>query len=264
MDFLQAVILGLIQGFTEFLPISSSGHVEIGTVLLHVKTSENLLFLTVIHAATCLSTIVVYRKDIGGILKGLREPKLNESWHFTLKILLSAIPVVIVGLLFMDDIDMLFGGRIVLISCMLIITSFLLGFTYFVKANEGEVTYPKAFIIGIAQTIAVLPGLSRSGSTIATGLLMGVDRTRITRFSFLMVIIPVLGASFLDLVKIIKQPSMVGDIPATMLLTGFIAAFISGFIACKWMINIVKNGKLIYFAVYCFIVGTATLLITLL
>jgi undecaprenyl-diphosphatase len=263
MGVLQALILGIIQGLTEFLPISSSGHVELGSVLLNVQNSENLLFITLIHAATSLSTIIIYRKDITGILKGMADFRLNESWDFIFKIMLSAVPVAILGLLFLEEVESLFGGKTGLIGVMLIITSVLLGFTYFVRKNEGEVTYMKSLIIGIAQAIAVFPGLSRSGSTIATGLLLGVDKTKITRFSFLMVILPVLGVSFLDILKLANNPSDISEIPVAALIAGTFAAFATGIVACRWMIKIVRNGKLIYFAIYCFLAGTVAILTTL-
>jgi undecaprenyl-diphosphatase len=255
MSYFQAIILGIIQGLTEFLPVSSSGHVEIGTVLFNVSTSENLLFITVIHGATALSTIVVYRKDIGIILKDLMLFRYNESMAFSSKILFSTIPVLILGLFFKDEVENLFGGRIGLVGSMLIITSLLLLFANYAKNYRKDISFGKAFIIGIAQALAVMPGISRSGATISTSLLLGVDKEKATRFSFLMVLIPILGAMLLDVINMIEEPELSRGISIPVLFSGFIAAFIIGIMACKWMISIVKRGKLIYFAIYCFIIG---------
>ena len=260
MTWLEALILGVIQGLTEFLPVSSSGHLEIGSVLLGVQSSENLLFAVVVHAATALSTIVVYRKDILEILKGLLEFKWNESWEFAFKIALSMIPVAIVGIFFEDDVEQFFSGNMVLVGSMLLITSALLFFTHFAKSNEGNVTYSKSVIIGLSQAMAILPGISRSGSTIATALLLGVEKSKATRFSFLMVLIPILGASFLKFKDYLEAPEVDNGLSAISLIIGFVAAFIAGYIACKWMIGIVRRGKLTWFAVYCLIIGAIALL----
>jgi len=255
MSYFQAIILGIIQGLTEFLPVSSSGHVEIGTVLFNVSTSENLLFITVIHGATALSTIVVYRKDIGNILKDLMLFKYNESMAFSLKILFSTIPVLILGLFFKDEVENLFGGRIGLVGSMLIITSLLLLFANYARNHKKDISFRKAFIIGVAQALAVMPGISRSGATISTSLLLGVDKEKATRFSFLMVLIPILGAMLLDVMNMIEEPELSRGISIPVLISGFLAAFVTGIMACKWMISIVKRGKLLYFAIYCLIVG---------
>jgi undecaprenyl-diphosphatase len=255
MSYFQAIILGIIQGLTEFLPVSSSGHVEIGTVLFNVSTAENLLFITVIHGATALSTIVVYRKDIGMIIKDLLQFKYNDSTAFSFKILLSTIPVLILGMFFKDEVENLFGGRIGLVGSMLIITSLLLLFANYAKNYRKDISYGKAFIIGIAQALAVMPGISRSGATISTSLMLGVDREKATRFSFLMVLIPIIGAMLLDVLNMIEEPELSRGISISVLFSGFIAAFITGILACKWMISIVKRGKLIYFAIYCLLVG---------
>ena len=255
MSYFQAIILGIIQGLTEFLPVSSSGHVELGSVIFQAATSENLLFITVIHGATSLSTIVVYRKDIGIIIKDLLQFKLNDSTLFTFKILLSTIPVFILGIFFKEEVENLFGGRIGLVGSMLIITSLLLLFANFAKNMKRDITFQKAFVIGIAQALAVVPGISRSGATISTSLLMGVDKEKATRFSFLMVLIPIIGAMLLDIINMFQEPELSRGISIPVLLIGFIAAFLTGIAACKWMIAIVKKGKLLYFAVYCFIIG---------
>lgn len=263
MSWLEALVLGLIQGLTEFLPVSSSGHLEIGNVLLDVQTSDHLLFAVVVHAATALSTIVVFREDILTLLRDLISFKWNESWSFTIKIIISMVPVAVIGILFEDEISALFAGNLVLVGSALIFTSLLLFFTYFKKDTSGDVSYLSALVIGLAQSVAILPGVSRSGSTIATALLLGVDKVKATRFSFLMVLIPILGASLLKAKDYFEAPQVAGDISSISLLVGFFAAFISGFLACQWMIRLVRNGKLTYFAIYCLIVGVLAILSSL-
>jgi undecaprenyl-diphosphatase len=253
MSEFQALILGILQGLTEFLPVSSSGHLEIGHHLLGVTANNNLLFAVVVHVATVLSTIVVFRKDISELIKGLFAFQWNESTIYVSKLVFSAIPVLFLGLLFKDEIEALFTGNIALVGSMLIFTSLLLAATHFAKTNDGKLTFLKSFIIGLAQAIAVIPGISRSGATIATGLLLQNKKDEVARFSFLMVLLPVIGAAFLDIISgDISSTESGGAVP---LLVGFIAAFLSGLLACSWMIKIVKRGKLIYFAVYCLIIG---------
>lgn len=253
MDATQALILGLIQGITEFLPVSSSGHLEIGHALLNTQSNENLLFAVAVHLSTVLSTIIVFRKDIVTLIKDLFAFQWNESTKYISKLLFSAVPVMFTGLLFKKQIEMLFNGNLIFIGSMLIITSIVLMLTGMVKHSEGKLTFKKAFIIGIAQAVAVLPGISRSGSTIATGLLLKTKKEDVTRFSFLMVLIPVLGASFLDIIGgNFTSANTIGTLP---LLIGFTAAFVSGLLACSWMIKIVKKGKLIYFSIYCLVIG---------
>ena len=264
MGIFQAIVLGIIQGLTEFLPVSSSGHVELGTVLFDLQPHDHLLFLTIIHGATSLSTIVVYWKDIGHIFRGIFEFKYNEELQFTLKILLSAIPVFILGVYFIKNVEALFGGRTMFVGFMLLITGLLLTFANFKGKTNAKVSYPKAFLIGIAQAIAVIPGISRSGATISTSLLLNVDRERATRFSFLMVLIPILGAMLLNVLDMIENPHLSRGVSVMALVAGFLAAFITGVLACKWMIRIVKKGKLIYFAIYCFILGLLAITITFL
>ena len=253
MNEIQALILGLIQGLTEFLPVSSSGHLEIGHVVLGVHAENNLLFDITVHVATVLSTLVVFRKDILSLFKGLFAFQWNESTKYIAKLLLSAIPVMFLGLFFKDEIEQLFTGNMLLVGSMLIITALLLSFAHFTKKGSNEITFGKSVIIGIAQAFAVLPGISRSGSTIATGLLLKTKKEEVARFSFLMVLIPILGAAFLDIVG--GDFTSGESIGTTPLLIGFIAAFVSGLLACSWMIKIVKKGKLIYFAIYCLIIG---------
>lgn len=259
MNWIEAIILGIVQGLTEFLPVSSSGHLEIGSVLLGIETSNNLLFAIVVHAATAMSTIYVYREDLRELVMGLFEFEFNDSWHFALLIIVSMIPVGIVGVFFGDDIEQLFAGNLILVGSMLLVTSALLFFTHFAKPTDGKVTFGKALIIGLAQAIAILPGISRSGSTIAIGLLLGVEKSRATRFSFLMVLIPILGASLLKLKDFVEEPELANEISILPLILGFFAAFMSGYVACKWMIGVVKRGKLTYFAIYCAIVGILAL-----
>ncbi len=256
MSILESIILGIIQGLTEFLPVSSSGHIELGKAFLDVRTKDNLLFSIVVHGATALSTIVVFRKDIVALIRGaLFSLQWNEEKDFIAKIALSMLPVAIVGVLFEEQIESFFSGKIIFVAIMLLITGVLLGITYFMKNNDGSVSYWKAIVIGIAQAIAILPGISRSGATIATALILGVNKEKATRFSFLMVLVPILGAVLIKTLKLIKTPEMSEDISPIVLLAGFIVAFITGILACNWMVRIVKKGKLIYFALYCFVVG---------
>ena len=255
MHFLEALILGLLQGLTEFLPVSSSGHIALASYLLNVQEEENLLFSIIVHAATALSTIVVFRKDISNLVKGLSAFEYNGETEFIAKLMLSAIPLAVVGLLYEDQISELFSGNILVVGIALLFTSFLLLLTFYVRRPGGEVTFRKSFFIGLAQTLAVMPGLSRSGTTIATALLIGVDREKAARFSFLMVLIPILGAAFLEFLDFLQHPELGGGIGISSLLTGFTAAFLAGLAACTWMINIVKKGKLTYFAAYCALVG---------
>lgn len=259
MSYIDALILGLIQGLTEFLPVSSSGHLEIGKVLLGVSMKENITFTIVVHGATVCSTIVVFYKEIGNLFKGLFDFKWNESTAYIMKLLVSCIPVLLVALFFEKKVEELFTGNIILVGIMLLFTALLLGFTYFAKPKNNRITLTHSFIIGISQAIAVIPGISRSGATISSGLLLGDNREEVARFSFLMVLIPIIGKNLLDLFSgtLTKDPSQIMP-----LIIGFISAFISGWIACKLMINIVKRSKLIYFAAYCFLVGILALILS--
>lgn len=255
MTLFEAIILGIVQGLTEFLPVSSSGHVELGTYMLNVESSDNLLFTVIVHAATALSTIVVFRKDILEILQDLLKFQWNEGTQFAFKIFLSMIPIGLVGVFFEEEISAFFGGNILLVGIMLLFTAALLSFSHFAPKKDGIVTFPKALLIGMAQTVAILPGLSRSGTTISVALLLGVDRAKAARFSFLMVLIPILGGGFLKFLDYLENPAMAEGITGGALIAGFLAAFTAGLVACIWMINIVKKGKLIYFAIYCAVVG---------
>ncbi|MDX9881432.1 MAG: undecaprenyl-diphosphate phosphatase [Prolixibacteraceae bacterium] len=252
MNSLQAFLLGIIQGLTEFLPVSSSGHLEIGNYLFGIDAHSNLLFAVVVHGATVLSTIVVFRKDIGSLLQGLFKWQWNEETQYIAKLLFSSIPVAIVGLLFQQEIASLFGSNLLLVGAMLLVTATILSFTYFAKSGDKSIRFRDALMIGLAQTVAVVPGISRSGSTIATAILLKNKREEAARFSFLMVLLPIIGANIMDAMNGEMNSGEIGILP---LLVGFLAAFISGLLACKWMIGIVKKGKLIYFAVYCLIAG---------
>lgn len=263
MSLIEAIILGIVQGLTEFLPVSSSGHIELGTVLLGIQSKDNLLFSVIVHCATALSTIVVFRKDIRDIFVGLFTGQWNDAKDYAAKILLSMLPVLVVGLLFKDQVEGFFGGKVMLVGLMLWVTGTLLTLTYYAKNQTGMVTYPKALIIGVAQAIAIMPGISRSGSTIATALLLNVEKGRAAKFSFLMVLGPIIGASLLELKDYLEAPVVANAIGAIPLVSGFLAAFVSGLLACQWMIAIVKRGKLIYFAIYCFLIGTIALLVSL-
>lgn len=263
MEWFEALILGLIQGFTEYLPVSSSGHLAIGAALFDLNGEENLTFAIAVHAATVLSTVVILWKEIEWIVKGVFKFQWNDEMRYAVNIIVSMIPVGIVGVFFKDEVAALFGEGLLLVGCMLLVTAALLTFSYYARPRQKEkISMKDAFIIGIAQACAVLPGLSRSGSTIATGLLLGNKKENLAQFSFLMVLIPILGEALLDLMKGGFSPAASG-IPAVSLLIGFLAAFISGCIACKWMINIVKKGKLIYFAIYCSIAGAVTIILSL-
>ena len=259
MSIIEAIILGLIQGLTEFLPVSSSGHIEIGKAILGVEVKENLQFTVAVHAATVLSTLVVFRKEIIDLFIGFFKFKINDETKFVIKILLSTIPVLFVGFFLKDEVERLFDGNLLVVGIMLLVTALLLTLSkYLQRANTKPIGYRNAFIIGVAQAIAVMPGLSRSGSTISTGLILGNHRDEVAKFSFLMVIIPILGAAVLDIAK--GEFSTVDIQP---IIAGFIAAFISGYVACSWMVKLVRKGNLIWFALYCAIIGVSAIIFSL-
>ena len=262
MGFWEALILGVIQGLTEFLPVSSSGHLELGKVLLGDESlpEESLLFTVVVHAATALSTVVVFRKDILEILKGLFQFKWNEESQFSVKIIVSMMPAAIVGVLFNDQIEALFNRQILLVGAMLVLTGLLLFLADRAKRTEKQVGFGQAAIIGISQAIAILPGISRSGATISTSVLLGIDREKAARFSFLMVVPLILGKIAKDLMDGNISSELTNVMP---LAVGFTAAFISGLVACTWMISLVKKSQLRYFSYYCFVVGFGAILATL-
>ena len=265
MDWLQALILGLIQGLTEYLPVSSSGHLAIGSYLFGINGEDNLAFTIVVHVATVLSTFVILWSEIDWIFRGLFKFKMNDETKYFLNIVVSMIPIGIVGVFFKDTVEEIFGSGLLIVGCMLLLTASLLTFSYLAKPRVKEnISWKDALIIGLAQACAVMPGLSRSGSTIATGLMLGNKKEKMAQFSFLMVIPPILGEALLDVIKMAKGHNPFGDVSTIALVVGFVAAFVSGCMACKWMINIVKKGKLIYFGIYCAIAGAVTIICTLL
>lgn len=254
MNLLEAIILGIIQGLTEFLPVSSSGHLELAKAILGDTSvpEESLTFTVVLHFATALSTLVVFRKEVAEIFKGLFQFKWNEEMKFSLKIVFSMIPAVIIGLLFEEQLESFFGGKILFVGIMLLITAALLLLADKAKNTSKDVSFSNSVIIGISQAIAMLPGISRSGGTISTSVLLGVDRTKAARFSFLMVVPLIFGKIAKDLLSgdINFQSFEIAPISA-----GFIAAFLAGLLACNWMIALVKKSKLSYFSIYCAVVG---------
>jgi undecaprenyl-diphosphatase len=255
MDILEAIFLGVIQGLTEFLPVSSSGHLELAKAILGDTSvpEESLTFTVVLHFATALSTLVIFRKEVVEIFKGLFQFKWNEEFKFSLKIIISMIPAVIVGLLFEKQLESFFGGKILLVGCMLLLTALLLLFADKAKNTKKQVSFFNAILIGISQAIAMLPGISRSGATISTSVLLGVDRTRAAKFSFLMVVPLIFGKIGKDILSGDFNLQSSEMIPIA---SGFIAAFLVGLLACKWMISLVKKSKLSYFSIYCAIVGS--------
>ncbi|WP_281541475.1 undecaprenyl-diphosphate phosphatase [Maribacter aestuarii] len=254
MDILDAIILGIVQGLTEFLPVSSSGHLELGKAILGDTSvpEESLLFTVVLHFATALSTIVVFRKDVWEILRGLFQFEWNEESQFSIKIIISMLPAVFVGLFFEEQLESFFGGNVRFVGFMLLITAVLLYFADRAKDTDKKVSFKNAFIVGVSQAIAMLPGISRSGATISTSVLLGVDKSKAARFSFLMVVPLIIGKIAKDLIG--GELNFNGENNIAMG-AGFLAAFIAGLAACTWMIQIVRKSKLSYFAVYCLIVG---------
>lgn len=269
MGYLESVLLGLLQGFTEYLPISSSGHLAIASHLFGIDAEQNLSFTVLVHVATVLSTVVILWKEIVWIFKDLFARQswksfagLNTGTKYAFNIVISMIPVGIVGLFFKDYVDSVFGSGTTVVGICLLVTAALLSFSYYCKPQPKEnISMLHAFVIGVAQALAVLPGLSRSGSTIATGLLLGNRKESLAQFSFLMVIPPILGEALLDFKDLFSANVPQADYATGVLLAGFISAFLAGCVACKWMISVVRRGKLIYFGIYCFIAGLLTLIL---
>ncbi|MCI7141705.1 MAG: undecaprenyl-diphosphate phosphatase [Paraprevotella sp.] len=276
MNSLQALLLGLLQGLTEYLPVSSSGHLAIGAYLFGVDGEESMAFTIVVHVATVLSTLVILWREIVWILRGVwcqltgkvsaqsagssSCSSLNAETRYAINILISMIPVGIVGLFFKEQVEEIFGSGLTIVGIMLLVTAALLVFSYYARPRQRENISPlHAFLIGIGQALAVMPGLSRSGTTIATGLLLGNKKESMAQFSFLMVIPPILGEALLDALKLMKGDEAFGDIEFLPLAVGFLAAFVSGCAACRWMISIVRKGKLLYFGIYCALVALLVL-----
>ncbi len=259
---LAAILLGIIQGLTEFLPVSSSGHLEITTfILTHFGHSElpqeNLLMTVVLHAATAFSTLYIFRKEVGQLLRSFFQFKWNDDFQYSIKILISMIPAALVGIVFDEQIDALFSGKMVLVGSMLLVTGLLLFVADKAKTTTKEVGFFQSLLIGVAQAIAILPGISRSGATISISVLLGIDREKAARFSFLMVVPLILGKMINDVMNGEISSESTTVIP---LVVGFIAAFLTGLVACRWMISLVKRSQLKYFSYYCFIVGLSAIL----
>ena len=260
MNLLEAIVLGLIQGLTEFLPVSSSGHLELGKYLFGIDHEANFYFSIAVHGATVLSTIFVLWREISDLFKGLFKFQLNDETRYVLRLIVSMIPVGITGLFMQDIAEKFFAGNMITLGFEFIVTAIFLGLTLIIKPRERAMTYLDSFIIGVAQAIAVLPGISRSGATIATGMMLGNKKSEIAKFSFIMVLIPIIGANILEMAS--------GDFSKEgtslfVIAVGFFTALISGYLACKWMINLVRKGSLAWFAVYCILIGIFSLLLGL-
>lgn len=262
MNSIEAIVLGIIQGLTEFLPVSSSGHLELAKTILGDNSvpEESLAFTVVLHFATALSTLVIFRKEVFQIFKGLFQFQWNEETQFSVKIIVSMIPTAFIGLYFEEELASLFGGQVLLVGFMLFITALLLLLADKAKDTTKNVTFFNALVVGVSQAIAVMPGISRSGATISTSVLLGIDRTKAARFSFLMVVPLIVGKVIKDLAGGEIHFSSAETFP---LVIGFFAAFISGLLACKWMIALVKKSKLTYFSVYCAVVGLVAIIYSL-
>lgn len=260
MNWFEAFILGLIQGLTEFLPVSSSGHLELGKYLFGINPESNFYFSIAVHGATVLSTVAVLWKEIADLLKGVLKFQMNEETTYVLKLIVSMIPVGLAGFFMKEIVENYFNGNMIALGVQFFITAILLLMTLFIRPKERPITYGDSFIIGIAQAFAVLPAVSRSGATIATGMMLGNRKAEIAKFSFLMVLVPVIGANIMEFKS--------GDFTTEgtsfyIILIGFITAFISGYFACKWMINLVKKGNLLWFAIYCVLIGIVSILLGL-
>jgi undecaprenyl-diphosphatase len=259
MDWIEALVLGIIQGLTEFLPVSSSGHLELAKLILPSQyTGESSMMMTVVlHFATALSTVVIFRKDLLQVIQGLSQFQWNEATKFSVKIIISMIPAALVGVFFDDIIESFFNGAVLLVGSMLLVTGGLLFLADKTTNTTKEVSFLYSIIIGISQAIAIIPGISRSGATIGTSVLLGVDREKAARFSFLMVVPLIFGKIAKDL---LSDKFIIESLDITALSVGFVAAFITGLFACTWMISLVKKSKLVYFSFYCFVVGIAAII----
>ncbi len=260
MSWIEALILGLLQGLTEFLPVSSSGHLELGGALFGLEDPHDFFtFNIIVHGATFMSVVVVFRNDIWSLIKNFFRFEWNAEMKFLLLLLASAIPTAIVGLLFEEQIESIFEGRVVFVGAMLLVTATLLLLTRFAPKDNKEVTLKSALIIGVAQTLAILPGISRSGATISTALYFGIERSKAIRFSFLMVLIPIFGANFLKVLRM-SEAAGTASMDAAPMIIGAITAFIAGVVACKWMLQIVRRGKIEYFSIYCVLAGLTAII----
>ncbi len=260
MSWIEALILGLLQGLTEFLPVSSSGHLELGGVLFGLEDPHNFFtFNIIVHGATFMSVVVVFRRDIISLIINFLRFQWNAEMKFTLLLLASAIPTGIVGLLFEEQIESVFEGRVVFVGLMLLVTATLLFLTRFAPTRKKDVTLKTALVIGLAQTLAILPGISRSGATISTALFFGIERGKAIRFSFLMVLIPIFGANFLKIVRMSETAGSASMDIAPMII-GAVTAFVAGVIACKWMLSIVRQGNISYFSIYCVLAGITAII----
>lgn len=261
MTILEAIILGAIQGLTEFLPVSSSGHLELANYLFGIHEPNNLQFTMAVHGGTVLSTIVVFRRELGRLIKGFLRFRMSDEMAFTINILVSLLPILFVGMMFGDQIEGLFTSNLLLVGIMLLVTAALLTFSHYAKPGQRPITPKRAFVIGLAQAVAVIPGLSRSGATISTGLLQGIKREEVAKFSFLMVLIPVIGMNLLELLR----GNFAGEsLAGGTIIAGFLTAFVTGTLACRWMIKLVSRGKLVWFAVYCVAAGAGSIILYIL
>lgn len=258
MNWFEAVVLGLIQGLTEFLPVSSSGHLEIGKYFFDINAEENFYFTIAVHGATVASTIAVFWKEILQLITGSLKFRKNEESTYVLKLIVSVIPVGIAGIFLRDSVEGLFNGNMNFTGFMLLVTSILLAIGHFIRKKERSITYLDSFLIGIAQALALIPGISRSGATISTGMMLGNRKDELAKFSFLMVLVPVLGANLLG---ILPDDTGSASTRAGIIAIGALAAFISGYLACRWMISLVRRSKMIWFSIYCAIVGLLTILL---
>ena len=258
MNWFEALVLGLIQGLTEFLPVSSSGHLELANAIFGIKPAESFYFTIAVHGATVLSTLFVFWQEILKLIKGTSQFKMNDETNYMAKIIISMIPVFLVGLFLQDFVEGMFQGNLVATGIEFLLTALLLAMAHFIKPKERNISYLDSFIIGIAQAIAVVPAISRSGATIATGLLLGNKKEEVVKFSFLMVLIPIIGA---NLMEIAKGNTSNDSLSFLIIIIGFLTAFISGYFACKWMINLVRKSKMIWFAIYCAIIGLISIIL---
>lgn len=260
MSWIEALILGLLQGLTEFLPVSSSGHLELGGALFGLEDPHNFFtFNIIVHGATFMSVVVVFRRDIVSLISNFFRFQWNAEMRFTLLLLASAIPTGVIGLLYEEHIERIFEGRVVFVGFMLLVTATLLFLTRFAPEKKKDVSLKTALIIGFAQTLAILPGISRSGATISTALFFGIERGRAIRFSFLMVLIPIFGANFLKIVRM-SEASGSATMDITPMIIGAMTAFVAGVLACKWMLRIVRQGNISYFSIYCLIAGITAII----